>query len=71
MTSYTTHQHTDRPGRLIVCIDHRLDLILIRGEDGLQIEVYPVTGGKPWDAPFERFAVSEADIREREAAMAP
>lgn len=66
MTRFHTQHNTDMPDRVCVVIDDRLDVTLIRTEDGLKIEVYPITGGQVWDDPFDRFAVDEDEIRELE-----
>jgi hypothetical protein len=69
MTKFHTQHNTDMPDRLIVVIDDRLDVTLIRTGDGLKIEVYPITGGQVWDDPFDRFAVEEDEIRELEREL--
>jgi hypothetical protein len=66
MTKFHMQHNTDVPDRFRVVIDDRLDVALIRTEDGLKIEVYPITGGEVWDDPFDRFAVDEDEIRELE-----
>jgi hypothetical protein len=49
-----------------VTIDDRFEVALIRTRDGLKIEVYPITGGEPWNDPCDRFEVDESEIRELE-----
>jgi hypothetical protein len=69
MTKFSTQHNTEMPDRVCVVIDDRLDVTLIRTEDGLRIEVYPITGGEVWDDPFDRFAVDEDEIRGLEQEM--
>jgi hypothetical protein len=69
MTKFHMQHDTDVPDRVCVVIDDRLDVTLIRTDDGLKIEVYPITGGQVWDDPFDRFEVDEDEIRELEPEL--
>jgi hypothetical protein len=62
-------QADERLDRLFVTLDNRFDVALIRTEDGLRLEVYPITDGEVWDDPIERFEVREADILELEKEL--
>ena len=57
------------PGHVFLTLDDRFDVVLIRTGDGLEIEVYPITGGEVWDNPFTTFEVDESEIRELEREM--
>ena len=69
MTKFNIQHSTDRSDRIFVAIDNRFDIALIRTEDGLGIEVYPLTDGQVWDDPIDRFKVDEEEIRELEREM--
>jgi hypothetical protein len=69
MTKFHTQHNTEMPDRVCVVINDRLDVTLIRTDDGLKIEVYPLTGGQVWDDPFGRFYVDEEEIRELEREL--
>jgi hypothetical protein len=62
MTHFNIDQHTDQPDRIFVEVDHRLEVAIVRTEDGLELRIYPRTGGQLWDQPFTTFAVDEAEI---------
>ena len=46
-------------------------MAVIRSEDGLRINVFPITDGEIWDDPCERFVVDEDEIQHwrRRSAM--
>jgi len=69
MTKFNIQHSTGLSDRACVTIDGRLIVALIRTEDGLEIAVYPITGGQIWDDPFDRFTVDEAEIRELEREL--
>jgi hypothetical protein len=55
--------------RAFVTVDDRFDVALIRTEDGLKIEVYPITDGEVWNDPCDRFEVDEEEILELEREL--
>ena len=69
MTKFNIQRMTDRPDRVFVAIDDRLDVAIIRTADGLKVEVYPITDGEIWDDPYDRFEVDEGQIRELEREL--
>jgi len=69
MTHFWIDHNTDQPDRIFVEVDRRLDVAIIRTEGGLEIRIYPRTGGELWDAPFATFEVDEAEIIALETAM--
>jgi hypothetical protein len=66
MTAFQFKPCKDLPSRASVTVDGRFDVAIIHTDDGLTIEVFPITGGEPWDDPFERFEVDEIEIRHLE-----
>jgi hypothetical protein len=68
MKKFNIQYDNDRPDRVFVAVDNRFDVAIIRSEDGLRIQVFPIIDGEVWDDPFERFEVDENAIRELEAA---
>ena len=66
MSKFRMQRYTEMPDRACVTIDSRLIVALIRTGNGLKIEVYPITSGEPWIAPFDRFEVEERGIHELE-----
>lgn len=62
MTHFNIDHSTDRPDRIFVEVDHRFDVAIIRTGDGLELRIYPRTGGELWSEPFTRFFVNEADV---------
>ena len=50
-----------RLDRAFVTVDGRFDVAIIRTDDGLAIEVYPITDGEAWDDPFDSFEVDEEE----------
>ena len=66
MTKFSIQHNTGLSDRVFVAIDDRFDIALIRTEDGLSIEVYPITNGQVWCDPCDRFEVDEDEIRELE-----
>jgi hypothetical protein len=69
MAKFNVQYSDDRPDRVFVAIDNRFDVALIRTEDGLRLNVFPITDGQVWDDPFERFEVDESEIRQLEQEM--
>jgi hypothetical protein len=69
MTRFHHELSDHRLDRAFVSVDDRFDLAIIRTEDGLKIEVYPITGGEAWDDPCDRFEVDEAEIRAPEREL--
>jgi hypothetical protein len=69
MTQFNIDQSTDQPDRIHVEIDRRIDVTIVRTEQGLELRVYPRTEGELWDAPFVTFAVDETEIAALEAAV--
>ena len=67
MTRFNIEQLTDLPDRIYVEIDRRFDVTIIRTESGLELRIYPRTGGELWDAPFDIFQVNERDIEALES----
>jgi hypothetical protein len=69
MTQFTIEHDTDLPDRVFVTVGNRFLAALIRTEDGLGINVYPITGGEVWDDPCDRFEVDEDEIRALEREL--
>jgi hypothetical protein len=69
MTKFNTQYSDDRPDRVFVTVDNRFDVAVIRTEDGLHLQVYPITDGEIWDDPFERFEIDEDEVRALEKEM--
>ena len=69
MSRFRMQRNAEMPARACVTIDDRLIVALIRTEDGLKIEVYPITDGEPWIDPCDRFEVDEGDIRDLEREL--
>ena len=69
MTKFNIQHVTDRPDRVFVAIDDRLDVAIIRTADGLKVEVYPIADGEIWVDPYDRFEVDEGQIRELEREL--
>ena len=46
MTKFTIQHNTGLSDRVFVALDDRFEVALIRTEDGLSIEVYPITDGR-------------------------
>ena len=66
MTKFNIQHNTGLSDRVFVTLDDRFDVAVIRTEDGLRLEIFPITDGEAWCDPCDRFEVSEADIRELE-----
>jgi hypothetical protein len=66
IATFAARHDACQPTRVFVTLDDRFDIALIRTRDGLEIEVYPITGGEPWIDPYDRFEVHESAIRELE-----
>jgi hypothetical protein len=69
MTKFQYELSDHRLDRAFVTVDDRFDVAIIRTENGLRIEVYPITGGQVWDDPRGRFEVDEEQIRELEREL--
>jgi hypothetical protein len=69
MTKLSIQHNTLRPDRVCIALDNRFDVVLIRTDDGLSIEVYPITDGQVWDDPCDRFEIDESEIRALEEEM--
>ncbi len=62
MTAFNIDVNTDQPDRVFVEVQRRFDVAIIRTATGLELRVYPRTGGELWDAPFATFEVDEAEV---------
>jgi len=62
MNAFNIDLITEQSDRLYVEVDRRFNVAIIRTETGLELRVYPRTGGDLWDAPFTTFEVNEAQI---------
>jgi hypothetical protein len=69
MKKFNIQYDIDRPDRVFVAVDNRFDVAVIRTEDGLRIQVFPITDGQVWDDPFERFEVYEDEVRALEQEL--
>lgn len=69
MTEFNTSLNTEQPDRIFVEVDRRFDVVIERTEIGLELRVYPRTGGELWDFPFTTFEVDEAEILALEQEM--
>jgi hypothetical protein len=69
MAKFNIQYSGDRPDHVFVAIDNRFDVALIRTEEGLRINVFPITDGQVWDDPVERFEVSESEVQELELEL--
>jgi hypothetical protein len=63
MKKFNIQYDNDLPDRVFVAIDNRFHVAVIRTEDGLRIQVFPITDGEVWDDAFERFEVDEDEVR--------
>lgn len=68
MTQFTIDQLTELPDRIFVEIDHRFEVVVIRTKSGLELRIYPRTGGDLWDYPFAKLNVDEAEVIAQEIA---
>jgi hypothetical protein len=66
MTYFNIQHNTGLDDRIFVNLDDRFDVALIRTENGLRIEVFPITEGKHWGDPTDAFEVHENEIRKLE-----
>jgi hypothetical protein len=66
MTKFNIDIITERPDRIYVEVDNRIDVAIERTETGLSIRIYPRTDGELWCEPFTTFEVDEAEIVELE-----
>lgn len=57
------------PDRVSLAVGGRFHVTMLRTAHGLSLEVYPITNGEVWDAPFERFEIDESEIRELEKEL--
>jgi hypothetical protein len=69
MKKFNIQYDNDLPDRVFVAVDNRFDVAVIRTEDGLRIQVFPITDGQVWDNPFERFEVDEDEVRALEQEL--
>ncbi len=69
IAKFSARQDVRLPDHVFIALDDRFEIALIRGADGLSIEVYPITGDVVWDNPFDRFEVDEEVIRKLEREM--
>lgn len=58
MATFETEQVEDLPDRIYVLVDGKLDVVIIRTDEGLVIDVYP----KDWDFPFDTFTIWDGEI---------
>jgi hypothetical protein len=69
MTSFSIDLHPDLPECVFVEVDRRFNVVIERSETGLELRVYPRTGGELWDFPFATFDVAESEIVALESQM--
>jgi hypothetical protein len=69
MTYFNIEQNTGLDDRIFVNLDNRFNVALIRIEDGLRIEVFPITDGKHWSDPSDSFELHESEIRALEREL--
>ena len=61
MTRFIIEQTTEQPDRIYVEVYRRFEIVVIRTKAGLELRVYPRTGGELWDYPFTKVTVDEAE----------
>jgi hypothetical protein len=63
------HRPLIRPPTCISNPSTSFDVALIHTEEGLKIDVYPITDSEAWDGPCDRFEVREEEIRALEREL--
>jgi hypothetical protein len=68
MTHFNMEQITEQPDKIYVEIDHRFNVAIVRKDVGMELRVYPRSGGELWDFPFVVFEVDESEVNALEVA---
>jgi hypothetical protein len=68
MTHFIMEQVTEQSDTIYVEIDHRFNVAIVRNDTGMELRVYPRSGGELWDFPFVVFEVDESEVNALEAA---
>jgi hypothetical protein len=61
MAKFEHEQVAGLDDRFFVTIDNRYELSIIRTDEGLIVDVWPINQGEYWDAPYDSFQVFDAD----------
>jgi len=48
--------------RFFVTVDDRYSLTIIRTDEGLIVDVWPIENGQIWDHPYDSFQVFDNDV---------
>lgn len=68
MAKFQYEQTEQQDDRVHVTVDGRYSLTIIRSDEGLIIDVWPIQNGEFWDHPYDSFQVFDNDVVSLEQA---